>query len=143
MPMVEGMSHQDNTAQIALPPTSAQTALPPTSLQPLGSSIINGFALAPLPANGSILVPVQVQNCLPNMTVCPGDDLHNRSALLVRPVPIPLSPVLNLNQRVAAELPPLSWSLSLSSDQNQSSTGHSAFQVMPSFSNGDSISIVA
>lgn len=146
MPMEEGKgkTHQDGTAK---------AALPTTSLPPHENPSINGFAVAPFPVTvGPIFVPVQVQNPLSNMTVCQADNFNNRSALLVRSVPVPVIPmpnstaasaVLNLNHRVVAEPLPPSLRLSLSSDQSQSSTRHSAFQVKSSFNTGDSIITVA
>ncbi|KAL3528278.1 hypothetical protein ACH5RR_007600 [Cinchona calisaya] len=140
----EGNSHQDKTAQAAIPATSL------ASYEQQHPSI-NGFAVAPFPVTvGPILVPVQVQNPLSNTTVCQAADFNNRPALLVHPVPVPVIPVpnsaasavINLNHRVAAEPLP-SLRLSLSPDQSHSSTRHSAFQVMSSFNNGDSSSSIA
>ncbi|KAK5846233.1 hypothetical protein PVK06_002509 [Gossypium arboreum] len=53
-------------------------------------------------------------------------------------------PDLNLNLNAVTEGPPLNLKLSLQSDQGDpsSSSRHSAFQVLPSFSNGDGTNIV-
>ncbi|KAL3513248.1 hypothetical protein ACH5RR_025965 [Cinchona calisaya] len=139
LPMEEKQSHDEDY--------TAQTVLPPTSLPPQQNSNVNGgFAAAPFPtvAMGPILVPVHIQNPLANMSVYQD---YNRSStaplfrLVPAPVPIipmhtPASPAfLNFNQGLVAVPSPLSWSLPLSSDQNQSATRH----VMPRFTNGDSI----
>ncbi|XWS48100.1 hypothetical protein CRYUN_Cryun13aG0044000 [Craigia yunnanensis] len=117
--------------------------------QPLKS---NGFPM--LPAAFPMIVnpiaqPVPIENPMENLTFAQRNQSSNNiaTAKLIRPVPIfpgPHSSDLDLNLNSVIDPSPLSLKLSLQSDQMDSSSSlrHSAFQVMPSFSNGDSNSII-
>ncbi|XP_059641314.1 transcription factor MYB1R1 [Cornus florida] len=138
VPMEEEKDHQDNTSQALLPTT-------PLS-QPENSNV-SGFAVPPFPVTvGPVLLPAQIENPMENLTLRQVDQVNNASTNLVRPIPVLPSPYasstrdFNLNQSLMM-IDPLSLSLklSLSSDDQNQSLRHSAFQVMSSFSNGDSI----
>ncbi|GMP33602.1 hypothetical protein CsSME_00006846 [Camellia sinensis var. sinensis] len=109
---------------------------------PLESTNIGGSQVVPFPVTvGSVLLPVQIENPMEKLTL----GHINQS----NPIPVLLfsdasSTMVdsNLNQKSTVDPSRLSLKLSLSSDQNQSST-RSAFQVMSSINNGDNIISVA
>lgn len=72
---------------------------------------------------------------------------NNASAKLVRPIALHSAPhateMSDLNLKSTMDTSTLTLNLSLSMDPRESSSRHSAFQAMPSFSNGDSIISVA
>ncbi|XVF12038.1 hypothetical protein REPUB_Repub08aG0080400 [Reevesia pubescens] len=116
----------------------------------------NGFGMLPaaFPMTvNPVVLPLPIANPMENLTLAAqGNQLNsNATAKLIRPVPIfPASHPydLNLNLNSSMDPSPLSLKLSLQSDQmdsssSSSSSRHSAFQVMPSFSNGDSNSIIS
>jgi len=119
VPMEEGKVPQDNTSQPLLP----TTPLP----QP-GNINISGFP-------GSVAMEI--------------DQVNKAATKLVHPIPVLPSPTasptraLNLNQGLMIDPLPLSLKLSLSSDDQNELFRHSAFQLMSSFSNGDSSISVA
>ncbi|KAA8540888.1 hypothetical protein F0562_024974 [Nyssa sinensis] len=135
IPMEEEQSRQDNTNQ---------PQVPPSTLPQPATSNISGFPVTV----GTVLLPVQILNPMENLTLRQVDQVNNASTNLIRPTPVLAFPDtstmgdLSLNQKLMIDSPQLSLKLSLSSDQNKSSR-HSAFQVMPSFNNGDSIITVA
>lgn len=140
IPMEEEKVNQEGKAQ----PLQAPTQLPPPE-----TSNISGSQVLPFPMTvHPVLVPVQIENPMEKLTLGQMDHLHHESAMLIRPIPVLPIPNattmvdLNLNQKSMEDPVPLSLNLSLSSDQNQFSR-HSAFQVMSSFNNGDSIISVA
>ncbi|KAF5933447.1 hypothetical protein HYC85_029618 [Camellia sinensis] len=140
IPMEEEKVHQEGKAQ----PLQAPTQLPPPE-----TSNISGSQVLPFPMTvHPVLVPVQIENPMEKLTLGQMDHLHRESAMLIRPIPVLPIPNattmvdLNLNQKSMEDPVPLSLNLSLSSDQNQFSR-HSAFRVMSSFNNGDSIISVA
>ncbi|KAL2482481.1 Homeodomain-like superfamily protein [Forsythia ovata] len=141
MPNKEGGSHQASAAQAILPPTSLPLA---------ETSNISGFSVVPFPMTvAPVFLHLQSENSIENITHRQGNQMNNTSDLLIRPAPVlPMHTNstmadLSLNQNVPILSPQLSLGLSLSLDQDQSSTRHSAFQVMTSFENGDSIISVA
>ncbi|XP_052183787.1 transcription factor MYB1R1-like [Diospyros lotus] len=133
-------------------PMEEEKGLPDGKIQPLLSpetSSISGSQVLPYPvAVGPVLVPVQIENPMEKLTLRQLDRANNEPANLIRPIPVLPIPNpkimtdLNLNQRLMAEPEPLSLQLSLSADLNQLPR-HSAFQVLSSVSNGDSIISVA
>lgn len=140
IPMEEEKVHEEGKAQ----PLQAPTQLPPPE-----TSNISGSQVLPFPMTvHPVLVPVQIENPMEKLTLGQMDHLHHESAMLIRPIPVLPIPNattmvdLNLNQKSMEDPVPLSLNLSLSSDQNQFSR-HSAFRVMSSFNNGDSIISVA
>ncbi|XP_007037108.2 PREDICTED: transcription factor MYB1R1 [Theobroma cacao] len=106
-------------------------------------SEINGFPMMPTAFPMTVNPPVPMEN----LTLGQGNRSdNNATAKLIRPVPIspaPLASDLNLNLNSVVGPSPLSLKLSLQPEQKDSSSRHSAFQVMPSFSNGDSNSIIS
>ncbi|KAK6787703.1 hypothetical protein RDI58_016228 [Solanum bulbocastanum] len=106
----------------------------------------NAFPVAP--AVGPIIFPLQIDKSRENPTLLRHD--HGNSPMLVGPVPMfsmpnPSTAIdLNANHNSTIEPSSLSLRLSLSLDQGQaSSTRHSAYNVISSFSNGESIIRVA
>ncbi|KAL2244010.1 UNVERIFIED_CONTAM: Transcription factor MYB1R1 [Sesamum indicum] len=141
MPVEEGKNHQESAAQSVAPPTTLPLPI---------TSNVNGFSVVPFPVNiGPVLFSVQNGNPMENSTLGQSDLPNNSSSMLVRPVPIVPMPAsstmvdLNLKQQAPIEPSLLSLRLSLSSGQDQPSTRDSAFQMLPSFKNGDSIITVA
>ncbi|XP_011071772.1 transcription factor MYB1R1 [Sesamum indicum] len=141
MPVEEGKNHQESAAQSVAPPTTLPLPI---------TSNVNGFSVVPFPVNiGPVLFSVQNGNPMENSTLGQSDLPNNSSSMLVRPVPIVPMPAsstmvdLNLKQQSPIEPSLLSLRLSLSSGQDQPSTRDSAFQMLPSFKNGDSIITVA
>ncbi|XP_022737666.1 transcription factor MYB1R1-like [Durio zibethinus] len=113
----------------------------------------NGFLMMPaafsMPVN-PVVLPVPIENPMENLTLGQGNQsINNATTKLIRPVPVFLAPRpsdLNLNLNSVMDPSPLSLKLSLQSDQmdsTSSSSRHSAFQVIPNFSNGDSNSIIS
>ncbi|KAI3454573.1 hypothetical protein Pfo_011236 [Paulownia fortunei] len=138
MPIEEGKNHQESPAQ------------PPTTLPLPITSNVNGFSVVPFPATvGPVLFSIQGGNPMENSALGLSDLANNSSPMLLRPVPVPPMPAsstvvdLNLKHQVPIEPSPLSLRLSLSSGQDQPSTRGSAFQMIPSFKNGDNIITVA
>ncbi|KAM3374665.1 transcription factor MYB1R1 [Capsicum galapagoense] len=134
MPKVEG----ENTQEIPV--------LAPATLPTVETTKTNEFPVAP--AVGPIMIPAQIDMSRDSPTLLRRD--HGNSSMLVGAVPMfslpNPSPVidLNANQNTTIEPSPLSLRLSLSLDQGQaSSTRHLGYQVMSSFSNGESIISVA
>ncbi|KAL0416949.1 UNVERIFIED_CONTAM: Transcription factor R1 [Sesamum latifolium] len=141
LPVEEGKNHQESAAQPVAPPTTLPLPI---------TSNVNGFSVVPFPVNvGPVLFSVQNGNPMENSTLGQSNLPNNSSPMLVRPVPVVPMPAsstmvdLNLKQQAPIEPSPLSLRLSLSSGQDQPSTRDSAFQMLPSFKNGDSIITVA
>ncbi|KAL7161559.1 hypothetical protein ACSBR2_042096 [Camellia fascicularis] len=140
IPMEEERVNQEGKAQ----PLQAPTQLPPPETSNICGSQVLPFPMIVHP----VLVPVQIENPMEKLALGQMDHLHHESAMLIRPIPVLPIPNatsvvdLNLNQKSMVDPVPLSLNLSLSSNQNQFSR-HSAFQVMSSFNNGDSIISVA
>ncbi|XP_015079146.1 transcription factor MYB1R1 [Solanum pennellii] len=118
----------------------------PATLPTVETTKTNAFLVAP--AVAPIIFPVQVNKSRENPTLFRHD--HGNSSMLVGPVPMFSMPNpskaidLNANHNSTIEPSSLSLRLSLSLDQGQaSSTRHSAYNVMSSFSNGESIIRVA
>jgi len=139
IPMEEELIYQDPTT----PPVS-------TLVQPEVSNI-SGFPVSHFPVTVSpVLLPARAEIPLDNLTLGRGAQVHNESKLVIRSIPVlpisysPTRTDANLNQKTAIDPSPLSLKLSLSSNQNQpsssssSSSRNSAFNVIPSFNNGDS-----
>ncbi|XVE54885.1 hypothetical protein DITRI_Ditri03aG0118300 [Diplodiscus trichospermus] len=108
----------------------------------------NGFpmipAAFPMTVNPAVL-PVPVENPMESLTLGQGNQSNNNEAKLIRPLPVFSAPQafdLNLNLNSVMVPSPVSLKLSLQSDQMDFSS-HSAFQVMPSFTNEDSNSIIS
>lgn len=134
MPKVEGENKQE------IP------VLAPATLPTVETTKTNALPVAP--AVGPIMIPAQIDMSRDSPTLLRRD--HGNSSMLVGAVPMfslpNPSPVidLNANQNTTIEPSPLSLRLSLSLDQGQaSSTRHLGYQVMSSFSNGESIISVA
>lgn len=139
-PMEEEHSHQDNNISRLPPHLLPSHDIPPHC----------GLPMAPFPGTvGPVLIPVQVENPMENLTLGHGNQVNDGSMMPVRPIAVlPManttSSDLNLSQKRSIDSTPnlsLRLSLSLSSDHNQSR--HSAFQVMSSFNNGDNVISVA
>lgn len=136
--MEEELVHEDNL----ICPVIQQQETPNSS----------GFRVPPFPATvGPVLFPMEIGNPLENLTLGNANQLNYASRVLIHPIPVlpmpsppPPRAEVNLSQKLTIENSPLYLNLSLSfNHQNQSSSTHSAFQVMPSFKNGDSmISVV-
>lgn len=95
---------------------------------------------------GLSLIPPQIEDPLENLSLALGSQVKNASTLPVQPIKfLPASTMadLNINQNSEIDLPELSLNLSLSSNENQTSSRHSAFKRMPSFNEGDSTISVA
>lgn len=140
-PMEEELvDHQDHNPCQSCPllsPTPAETG-----------NKTSGFSMMPaLP----VVLPVPIENPMENLTRGQiSQRASSEATRLIRPVPVvptaqPLSTVsdLNLNLNLAVYPPPLSRKPSLPSDQREPSSRHSAFQVMQTFDNGDSNSIIS
>ncbi|KAH9719981.1 HTH myb-type domain-containing protein [Citrus sinensis] len=117
---------------------SSYPLLPPTPAETSNKS--GGFSMMPaLP----VVLPVPIENPMENLTLGQNSQrTAGEATRLIRPVPVlpaaqPSSTVsdLNLNLNLAVDPPPLS--------QRESSSRHSAFQVMQTFNNGDSNSIIS
>ncbi|XP_058228035.1 transcription factor MYB1R1-like [Rhododendron vialii] len=149
IPMEEERLHQGSNTQPLLPPS---TQLPPPETSNIGGSQVLPFPvnMRPVLVPGPVLVPVQIDNPTEKLSLGQVDLLNHEPMRLVRPIPVlPITSGTtmvnwNLNKKSAVDpLPmPLSLKLSLSSDQSHMSR-HSAFQVMPSFNNADSVISVA
>lgn len=118
----------------------------PATLPTVETAKTNAFPVAP--AVGPIMFPAQIDKSIDNPTLLRCD--HGNSSMLVGPVPMFSMPNastvidLNANHNSTIEPSSLSLRLSLSLDRGQtSSTRHSAYKVMSSFSNGESIIRVA
>lgn len=132
-PMEEELvDHQDHN------PSQSYPLLPPTPAETSNKS--GGFSMMPaLP----VVLPVPIENPMENLTLGQNSQrTAGEATRLIRPVPVlpaaqPSSTVsdLNLNLNLAVDPPPLS--------QRESSSRHSAFQVMQTFNNGDSNSIIS
>ncbi|XWS60656.1 hypothetical protein CRYUN_Cryun07bG0054500 [Craigia yunnanensis] len=127
----------------AIPMEEEQVHQPENITQPLMP------AAFPMTVN-PVVLPVSIENPMENLTLAQGNQSNYNiaTAKLIRLVPIfpaPQASDLNLNLNSVMDPSPLSLKLSLQSDQMDSSSSlrHSAFQVMPSFSNGDSNSIIS
>ncbi|KAM7471361.1 hypothetical protein LguiA_009544 [Lonicera macranthoides] len=116
----------------------------PVLLRPLPPPEI--FSSGGTPAVGLSLIPPQIEDPLENLSLALGSQVKNASTLPVQPIKfLPASTMadLNINQNSEIDLPELSLNLSLSSNENQTSSRHSAFKRMPSFNEGDSTISVA
>ncbi|GAY38956.1 hypothetical protein CUMW_040680 [Citrus unshiu] len=134
-PMEEELvDHQDHN------PSQSYPLLPPTPAETSNKS--GGFSMMPaLP----VVLPVPIENPMENLTLGQNSQrTAGEATRLIRPVPVPVLPAaqpsstvsdLNLNLNLAVDPPPLS--------QRESSSRHSAFQVMQTFNNGDSNSIIS
>ncbi|CAN4099336.1 unnamed protein product [Withania somnifera] len=127
MPIEEGKDKQEISVLV-------QATLPT-----VGITTTNAFPVAP--AVGRIMLPAQIDKSRENPTLLRHD--HGNSSVMVGPVPMFSMPNsstmidLNANENSTNEPLSLSLRLSLSLDQGQtSSTRHSGYQVMSSFSNG-------
>ncbi|XWS51045.1 hypothetical protein CRYUN_Cryun12cG0142400 [Craigia yunnanensis] len=132
IPMEEEQVHQQDSA--TQPPETNGFPMMPTAF--------------PMTVN-PVVLPVPIENPMENLTLKGNQWNNNAAAKLTRPVPYfpaPQASNLNLNLNSVMDPSPLSLKLSLQSgqmDSSSSSSRHSAFQVMPSFSNGDSNSIIS
>ncbi|KAF2311390.1 hypothetical protein GH714_022217 [Hevea brasiliensis] len=123
--------------------------LPPPPLPEMSN--VNNFDMMPAfpMITNPVVLPVPIESPMENFSMGQGNPATNPSANLIRPIPVLLTPHtseisdFNLNLKSTVDLPPLSLKLSLLSDQRESSPRPSAFQVMPSSNNGDSIISVA
>ncbi|XP_022852538.1 transcription factor MYB1R1-like [Olea europaea var. sylvestris] len=137
IPNKEVTSHQES---------AAQAIWPPTSLPPAKTSNIGGFPGVPV---APVFLHLQSENSMENITY--GQDNHLNNTLDMRIQPVPVLPKhtsssmadLSLNQNMPFGSTQLSLGLSLSLDQDPSSTRHSPFQAITSFGNGDRIISVA
>ncbi|XP_022775454.1 transcription factor MYB1R1-like [Durio zibethinus] len=111
----------------------------------------NGFpmipAAFPITVN-RVVQPVPIENPTENLTLGHGNQSNNNAAAkLICSVPISPAPQasdLCLNLNSVMDPSPVSLKLSLQSDQmDSSSSRRSTLRVMPSFSNGDSNSIIS
>ncbi|XP_009802855.1 transcription factor MYB1R1-like [Nicotiana sylvestris] len=132
MPIEEGKNKQE----ILVPAVLAPPTLPTT----IEATKTNSFPVAP------IMLPAQIDQSRENPSLLQRNQVN--SYIPVRPVPTLSMPnratAVDLNVNQNSEVEPLSLRLSLSLDQGQaSSTRHSAFKVMSSFSNGENIISVA
>ncbi|KAJ9140385.1 hypothetical protein P3X46_031039 [Hevea brasiliensis] len=144
-PVEEDQAHcQDNKKK---PPQLHP--LPPPPLPEMSN--VNNFDMMPAfpMITNPVVLPVPIESPMENFSMGQGNPATNPSANLIRPIPVLLTPHtseisdFNLNLKSTVDLPPLSLKLSLLSDQRESSPRPSAFQVMPSSNNGDSIISVA
>ncbi|XAR65427.1 hypothetical protein NMG60_11009556 [Bertholletia excelsa] len=126
-----------------------QTVLPLTYLSLPESSNVGASQVQPFSVNaGPVILPVQIENPLEKLTLRQVDQANLDSAQLICPIPVvPVANAssilhMNLNEKFQSD-PSLFLRLSLSSDQNLISRGHSEFQAMSSFNNGDSVISVA
>ncbi|EEF52080.1 transcription factor MYB1R1 [Ricinus communis] len=112
----------------------------------------SNFSVMSMPAfsmtSSPVVLPIPIETPMQNLSLLQA----NSSTTLIRPIAvIPAPPTsgisdINLNLKASTDSSPnLSLKLSLPSDQRESpsSTRYSAFQVMPSFNNGDGIITVA
>ncbi|GAV74384.1 Myb_DNA-binding domain-containing protein [Cephalotus follicularis] len=133
--------HQDNKA----------TQLHSFPTPPLENSNISAFPVMPaFPLTSNpIVLPVPMENPMRNQTQGQGNPTNNAATKLVRPIPIIPAPHaltlsdLNLNLKSSMDPSPLSLKLSQPSDWKESSSRHSAFQVMSNFSTGDGNSVIS
>ncbi|CAB4280878.1 unnamed protein product [Prunus armeniaca] len=135
----EQVHHQNNTSQShPLPPPP-----PSEACNPSGFSMVPNFPLTVGPA----VLPVPIENPMGNLTLGHTNLENNASAKLVRPIALHSAPhaaaMSDLNLKSTMDTSTLTLNLSLTMDPRESSSRHSAFQAMPSFSNGDSIISVA
>ncbi|XP_009617134.1 transcription factor MYB1R1-like [Nicotiana tomentosiformis] len=134
MPIEEGKNKQE----IPVPPVVASSPTLPTTIE---ATKTNAFPVAP------IMLPAQIDQSRESPTLLQRNQVNSYTP--VRPLPMLSMPnpstVFDLNVNQISEVEPLSLRLSLSLDQGQASSTrhHSAFKVMPSFSNGESIISVA
>lgn len=113
---------------------------------------IGGFPAVTFPVSvGPVVFPLQIENPSENLTYGNADQVNNASPVLLRPIPVvpmpnppPTRAEVSSSQKLTMEDSTLSLKLSLSTDhQNQLSSRHSVFQVMPNFSNRDGMISVA
>ncbi|KAF8037202.1 hypothetical protein BT93_B0188 [Corymbia citriodora subsp. variegata] len=123
---------------------------PPTPTVPLETSNISGFSIMPATvAITPVVLPIQVQNPVENLSLGQGEEFDDSPVKLVRPVPVlpaPHAPAvydLNLSLMPPKDLSHLSLNLASPSDQSESSRRLSAFQMTPSLSKGDNTISVA
>ncbi|KAM5570595.1 transcription factor MYB1R1 [Rosa sericea] len=135
----EHVHHQDNTSHShSLPPPPPQSE----SCNP------NGFSMVPIfPMNiGPAVVQVPTKKPTGNLTLGQGNP-GCPSPKIVHPVALHSAPhateASDLNLNATIDTSPLALNLSLSMNSRESSSRHSAFQAMSSFSNGDNIISVA
>ncbi|KAL6524383.1 hypothetical protein OROHE_016054 [Orobanche hederae] len=110
------------------------------------TSNVNGFSVVPFPVNASpSLFSIQNSNPMEESTRAQSGLANDSSPMLVCPVPVTPSIMvdLNLNQRVPIDPLQLSLRLSLSSGQDQASTRGSAFDTMRGLRNIDGVISVA
>ncbi|XP_065876697.1 transcription factor MYB1R1 [Euphorbia lathyris] len=101
------------------------------------------MAAFPMTTTSPLVLPVAVENPMANMSLIQGNPSTNPPINLIRPIAVRSDINLNLNSSVDSSSA-LSLKLSLPSDQRESPSRYSAFQVMScSFSNGDSMISVA
>ncbi|GLU12264.1 hypothetical protein SLE2022_289590 [Rubroshorea leprosula] len=139
IPMEEEANPQENTTQ-------SHTLLHPAP----ETNNISGFSIIPaFPMTvNPVVFPVSIENPMENLSLCQGNQLNNGAKRPIRPVPVfptqqaPTVSEINLNSKANMDPSSLSLKLSLTSDQRDSPSRHSAFQVMPSFNNGDRNSIM-
>ena len=122
----------------------------PVLLRPLLPPEISNAGRIPAPpfpaAVGLSLIPPQIEDPLENLSVGLRSQVKNAPTLPVQPIQfLPASTMadLNINQNSEIDSPELSLNLSLSSNQNETSSRHSAFKGMRRFNNGDSTISVA
>ncbi|OIT36747.1 PREDICTED: transcription factor MYB1R1-like [Nicotiana attenuata] len=132
MPIEEGKNKQEIPVPAVLTPPTLPTTIEATKT--------NAFPVVP------IMLPAQIDQSRESPSLLQRNQVN--SYMPVRPVPMLSMPnrstVVDLNVNQNSEVEPLSLRLSLSLDQGQaSSTRHSAFKVMSSFSNGENIISVA
>ncbi|KAH7550396.1 hypothetical protein ACOSP7_024306 [Xanthoceras sorbifolium] len=117
--------------------------LPPPLPETNNGGVSRGFSMMPV---FPVVLPVPIENPMENLTLGqPNHQSNNLPANLIRPIPVlppPPQPsaVSDLNLNLNSMVDPsssLSLRLSLPSDQRESSSRHSAFQAMSSFSNGE------
>ena len=136
----EPVHHQDNVSN-----SNSLPQPPPETCNFSGYPMMPAYPMTVGPA----VVPVPIENPMENLNLGHGNLEINASSKLVRPIPVHTVPHaatitdLNLNWKSAIDPSPLTLKLSLSSDQRESPSRHSAFQAMSSFNNGDSVISVA
>ncbi|KAL6497446.1 hypothetical protein OROGR_029375 [Orobanche gracilis] len=127
IPIEESKNHQDGRAEAL-------------------TSNVNGFLVVPFPVNASPTL-FSIQNSIPmeKSNRAQSDVSNDSSPMLVSPVPITPSTMvdLNLNQRVPIDPLQLSLKLSLSSGQDQALKRGSAFDTMRGLRNRDGVISVA
>lgn len=143
-PMEEEQAHSQDNKNTTSTTTPQSHPLPP----PLPETTnISNFPVLPAftMTTNPIVLPVPIESPMENLSLGQG----NLATNLIRPIAVLPTPRvsgisdLNLNLKASVDPIPLSLKLSLPSDQRESSSRHSAFQVMSGFNNGDSIISVA